>query len=211
MKEVRKLCESCGTAFVGHVLRPRCDSCRRERERQRERSRHRPEKREYDRKRYQRDAERVKARVRAYREANPEKIRERKRRDVRENRERVRATQRRWRAANAEKMREFRRQWAQAHPEKARQYANERRARKARAKGAHSEAEFAALVEWCEGRCAYCGQVVASPTRDHLVPLSRGGTDSLSNLVPACKPCNSRKGTKTVEEFLGHISMEVAR
>jgi hypothetical protein len=39
------------------------------------------------------------------------------------------------------------------------------------------------------------------PTTDHRLPVSRGGTDALENLVLACRSCNSAKGAKTVEEF----------
>lgn len=44
--------------------------------------------------------------------------------------------------------------------------------------------------------CSYCGQDCASdPTIDHVNPVC-GGTDPMdaSNLVVACRPCNSRKG-----------------
>ena len=49
-------------------------------------------------------------------------------------------------------------------------------------------------------RCQYCGR--SQPelrhreclTRDHLIPLSRGGTNEWSNVVTACSPCNTRKG-----------------
>jgi 5-methylcytosine-specific restriction endonuclease McrA len=36
---------------------------------------------------------------------------------------------------------------------------------------------------------------------DHSVPLSRGGTDHLNNLVPACISCNRSKGDLTSREF----------
>lgn len=44
-------------------------------------------------------------------------------------------------------------------------------------------------------RCAYCW--LRQPlTQDHIVPLSKGGNHHASNIVPACKPCNSIKGDK---------------
>jgi len=47
--------------------------------------------------------------------------------------------------------------------------------------------------------CAYCS---ATPTSvDHVVPLSRGGTHWEGNLVPACKRCNSSKGTRLLTEW----------
>jgi 5-methylcytosine-specific restriction endonuclease McrA len=45
------------------------------------------------------------------------------------------------------------------------------------------------------GRCHYCHRGISPRelTMDHIVPLSRGGTSSRSNVVPCCKGCNSRK------------------
>jgi 5-methylcytosine-specific restriction endonuclease McrA len=44
--------------------------------------------------------------------------------------------------------------------------------------------------------CAYCGRVYSAHqlTRDHVVPTSKGGQDVWTNVVTACKPCNSLKG-----------------
>lgn len=46
-------------------------------------------------------------------------------------------------------------------------------------------------------KCAYCGS--GGPlTVDHVTPLSRGGLHTVSNVVPACKPCNSSKKASLV-------------
>lgn len=34
-------------------------------------------------------------------------------------------------------------------------------------------------------------------TEDHRIPLSRGGTDWIANIVPCCLSCNCSKGNKT--------------
>ncbi len=39
-------------------------------------------------------------------------------------------------------------------------------------------------------------------TVDHVLPISRGGTNDLDNLVLACQPCNVSKGNSTLDEFL---------
>ena len=45
-------------------------------------------------------------------------------------------------------------------------------------------------------RCKYCGGSNLRLTQDHVVPLSRGGAHTRSNIVPACNSCNSRKKDK---------------
>jgi hypothetical protein len=47
--------------------------------------------------------------------------------------------------------------------------------------------------------CQYClnKYPVSDLTIDHVHPRSKGGTDDHSNRVLACRPCNSRKGSKT--------------
>lgn len=50
------------------------------------------------------------------------------------------------------------------------------------------------------GRCFYCG-TTERITIDHVVAIARGGTDSIGNLVPACKSCNSRKRELTIMEW----------
>ena len=50
--------------------------------------------------------------------------------------------------------------------------------------------------------CMYCGDELPDShlTRDHVIPLSRGGRDRWSNVVAACKSCNTRKGNRLPEE-----------
>lgn len=62
-------------------------------------------------------------------------------------------------------------------------------------------------------RCAYCGRhaaelnyrvelgVVEHLTRDHVWPLSRGGTDEWTNVVTACSTCNHFKDNRTPDEI----------
>src|SRR5215207_10614757 len=48
--------------------------------------------------------------------------------------------------------------------------------------------------------CQYCGSRTRELTLDHVVPKHQGGGHSWDNLVSACRPCNHRKGGKTLEE-----------
>jgi 5-methylcytosine-specific restriction endonuclease McrA len=55
-------------------------------------------------------------------------------------------------------------------------------------------------------RCQFCGRAGAALrhreclTRDHLVPMSRGGTNEWTNVVTACSTCNTRKGNRLPDE-----------
>ena len=50
--------------------------------------------------------------------------------------------------------------------------------------------------------CLYCGQERPDweLTRDHVIPMSRGGKDGWPNVVTACKRCNAHKGRRTPDE-----------
>jgi 5-methylcytosine-specific restriction endonuclease McrA len=91
-------------------------------------------------------------------------------------------------------------QYRKAHPEIAKVIEARRRARKVAAGGRFTAKELRALIAKYEGRCAYCG-VIAPLEADHRTPLSRGGSNSIDNILPACGPCNRKKGGRTEEEF----------
>ena len=50
--------------------------------------------------------------------------------------------------------------------------------------------------------CLYCGHRfgVGELSRDHVIPLSRGGRDSWTNVVTSCRRCNHRKADRLPEE-----------
>lgn len=53
-----------------------------------------------------------------------------------------------------------------------------------------------------QNQCQYCGTIFKADklTLDHVIPKSRGGGNTWTNLVTACKKCNQRKGSKTPAE-----------
>ena len=58
------------------------------------------------------------------------------------------------------------------------------------------------LLEKWNRTCAYCGKTDVPLEIDHIHPRSKGGSERVSNLTLACRPCNERKGNRDVEEFL---------
>lgn len=51
--------------------------------------------------------------------------------------------------------------------------------------------------------CAYCSERPQRMCADHVVPLSRGGTNDPDNLVACCLPCNSSKADRLLSEWKG--------
>ena len=62
----------------------------------------------------------------------------------------------------------------------------------------------ARVWQMTDGNCWYCG-TATNPFRnfevDHYIPLSKGGSDDISNLVPACSRCNAKKGNRDAESI----------
>jgi hypothetical protein len=63
----------------------------------------------------------------------------------------------------------------------------------------------AAVLAKTSGCCVYCGTKLAlvdglpnSYRPDHVLPVARGGSDDVANLIPSCRSCNGKKGAKTV-------------
>ena len=90
-------------------------------------------------------------------------------------------------------------------------FAHRRRARMAEAEGTFTTAEWEALKSQ-HVRCPDCGRKWkdiplprgrTSPiTRDHVVPISKGGRNDVGNLRPVCFSCNSRKGDRPARRRL---------
>ena len=58
----------------------------------------------------------------------------------------------------------------------------------------YTVAEWLHTVELFDNSCAYCG-AKHNLTMDHIVPISKGGKNVFTNIVPACKSCNSSKNS----------------
>ena len=79
---------------------------------------------------------------------------------------------------------------------------NRRYAAKLNAKGTHTAEQVLLLLEKQDNRCFYCKTELKKWHQEHKVPLCRGGSDDISNIVISCPTCNLKKNTMTAEEFL---------
>ncbi len=66
------------------------------------------------------------------------------------------------------------------------------------------------VYDKCGGHCAYCGREIAYKDMqvDHICPQYLGGNDRIENLNPACRMCNFRKGTSSIENFRKEIEWQ---
>jgi len=205
------ICIVCGTPFIGHRDKRFCSrkcelffKARTPEERERQRRKQRLER--------QMHPERVRERARRGRKRAAEYRQTWRRRD----RDKVRAASARYRERDRDHYRELQRKhywkardkrlaatraWRRANPEKRAHVQAARRAREIGAPGSHTHAQWLALCAAWDRGCAYCGAGDVVLTRDHVVPLKRGGSNDISNILPACKPCNCKKGQLTADEF----------
>jgi hypothetical protein len=59
--------------------------------------------------------------------------------------------------------------------------------------------------------CAYCEKECDALQWEHIIPRSRGGADTIDNMVLACKGCNLEKGTRDLFEWYGERRYEIPR
>lgn len=58
------------------------------------------------------------------------------------------------------------------------------------------------IIKRDKKQCQYCSSFLPlqDVTIDHIIPISQGGPSNFTNCVVACKPCNIKKGAKTLEQ-----------
>jgi 5-methylcytosine-specific restriction endonuclease McrA len=142
---------------------------------------------------------------RVYRNVNREQILANQARYRETNREQERARSRAYHAANRTRRNEQSTQWRADNPEawhaiQARATARRRSLERGDI-GNLSSQEWQEILEEFDRACAYCQARGVRLEQEHITPLSRGGRHTKSNVVPACRSCNARKGAKTLFEF----------
>lgn len=76
-----------------------------------------------------------------------------------------------------------------------------RRARKRSTGGSYTPQEIEAQYKRQKGKCYYCSKKIAKYHVEHVVPISRGGTNDISNIVLSCPSCNQKKGNRLPHEW----------
>jgi 5-methylcytosine-specific restriction endonuclease McrA len=149
---------------------------------------------------------RVEAR-RKYQEEHKEEISEYKKKWTAENKDSVAASKHAYYEREREEVTARSKTWAEENPDKVRSAkANNRRKRRAArhaSSGSFTAEEFKALCDAYGNECLACGDTEAVLEADHVVPLTRGGTDDIGNIQPLCGSCNRKKFVSVVDYRLG--------
>lgn len=125
----------------------------------------------------------------------------------RNNRDRVLLNQRTKRALNPEPQRERSRKWQKLNLDKVKINYHRRRARIRSNGGEYTVTEWRDLCAKYGNCCLCCGRG-GKLTVDHIVPIALGGLNTIDNLQPLCRPCNSSKRLKIID-FRPAIDSEV--
>lgn len=160
---------------------------------------------------YAENRERIRAQQREYYRANREKIIARQLTRYEQKRDEILPKQAAYQRANPERYRAYAAKYYAADPEPYRLRArlSDSRRRANLSTGDLTAEEWQETLEEFDYRCAYCQASDTRLTIEHLTPLSRGGRHTASNVVPACKSCNSSKGPKTLFEFASVVPLQM--
>lgn len=162
-------------------------------------------RREYDLEYRKRNRQAVLERSSRYQRDHAEQVNSYHREWYAAHRQQVLCQQRRYREANNERVKAHDRWRYSQHPEVAAEKATRRRAACLGASAGDPtaiRAIYRRAREVLKVDCYLCGKRIPLGQRhvDHIVPLSKGGEHSASNLAIACAGCNESKGAKMPHE-----------
>lgn len=120
-----------------------------------------------------------------------------------ENKEQIAKKSAQYRILHIELMRERFKKWYISNKEKSRENCRNRRARKINAPGTHTSNNEKQLFVLQKSKCAVCRSSIKKGYHvDHIVPLSKGGSNSKENLQLLCPTCNLSKSAKDPIHFM---------
>ena len=108
-----------------------------------------------------------------------------------------------WQETHADRTREIKklsqRKYRQTHKEEIKAQKSKTRAIRHGNSGSHTAKEWADLQAKYNNCCLRCGRSDVPLTKDHVMPITKGGTDNITNIQPLCRSCNSSKNDTYID------------
>jgi 5-methylcytosine-specific restriction endonuclease McrA len=140
--------------------------------------------------------------ARAWQKANKEQVAAKRAAWHRANAEHRRIKAKVWREENLERTKAVKKVWLAANKLRTRVYTENRRVRKLTNGGSHTPEQIEELYAKQQHHCAGCGASIRKRYEvDHIIPVTRGGTNDISNIQLLCMPCNRTKHNKLPEQW----------
>lgn len=135
-----------------------------------------------------------------YQEENKEKFKEYQKKWYENNKEKIRkeATRRYW--MDVEKSRELEKQRYKNNPDPYKWKSIKRKTLKKGLPATLTSEQWEDIKEKFNNQCAYCGEQLPLE-QEHFIPVSKGGDYTKTNIIPACKSCNSSKRDRKPVEW----------
>lgn len=195
---VGSICKNCRKS-IAKVYNRAPEAKKRHAEKQREWAKKNPEK--------------AKGSTKKWFEKHPEKKKEYKDRDYQKNKDKYQKRANDWYYAHKNdftfKLNILIRQikYRKENPDINRANIHRRRTLVRNSHGSHTAEDIKKQYEEQGGKCFYCKKDVSKDYHvDHVIPLSRGGSNNPDNLVIACPTCNTSKGAKLLSEWKNKLS-----
>ena len=183
---------------------------------------------EYSKKYRELNIDRLRDHNKEYREKNKDKISTQRKEYRDNNKDKIRESQKNYRENNKDKLKEYRKEYYKNNKDKLKEYyknneeiirakrkvyiknnrdkfklyQQKRRALKLGNGGSYTEEQWLDTLEYFDYKCAYTGECIkVSCHIDHIIPLSKGGTSYIWNLVPSTASANLSKQSRNMEEW----------
>ena len=103
---------------------------------------------------------------------------------------------------NKDSLTESRKEYREYNKDKIKGYNHKRRALKLGNGGSYTKEQWLDTLEYFDYKCAYTGECIKHSCHvEHIVPISKGGTSYIWNLVPSTASANCSKGNRGMEEW----------
>ena len=172
---------------------------------------------EYNKKYYQANKDKIINRVKEYKKNNKDKIKEQQRQYYEKNRDNEIKRVTLYRINNIDKIKEYKKEYRKNNKDYFKAYSkayrknnkdyfkaayHKYRTKKVNNGGYYTKEQYNYMLEYFDYKCAYSGKCIKSNLHiDHIIPISKGGTSYIWNLIPSTPSANLSKNNRDMEEW----------